>query len=153
MAFTNTNVGIELHEIDAPPWSEVRALVAAGAKHTFDIVGATAMLLVALPVLAAVAVLVRLDGGPVLFRQRRLGRGGLSFPMLKFRSMAADAEDRLRSDPALYQRYLDNGFKLPADEDPRITRLCARIAVRTDAAFDATVTELNDRIHALMGAS
>lgn len=123
MAFTNTNVRIDLQELEAPPWTGLRVLGAAAAKRTLDIVGATAMLLLALPVLVVVAVLVRLDGGPVLFRQHRLGRGGFSFPILKFRSMAADAEARLRSDPALYERYVENGFKLPADEDPRITRL------------------------------
>ena len=92
-------------------------------KRTLDIVLGTAMLLATLPVLVVVALSVRRDGGPAVFRQRRLGKDGTTFLMLKFRSMAVDAEDRLRRDPELYRRYVENDFKLPAEEDPRTTRL------------------------------
>jgi lipopolysaccharide/colanic/teichoic acid biosynthesis glycosyltransferase len=61
-------------------------------KRLVDIVLAAAALLVLSPVLLATAVAVALDSGrPVLFRQARLGRGGRSFGMLKFRSMVPDA--------------------------------------------------------------
>ena len=82
-----------------------------------------ALILVA-PLMLVLAMLVRLGSpGPVLFRQRRLGRGGRSFACLKFRSMRVDAEDVLRRDPAARARYVANGYKLPADEDPRITAI------------------------------
>ncbi len=59
------------------------------AKWIFDRVMAAAGLLALCPVLAVVAVLirVRMPGGPVIFRQRRVGRGGRLFTMYKFRSM------------------------------------------------------------------
>ena len=78
-------------------------------------------LVLGLPVLLAVAFAVAREGRPLLFRQRRVGRGGRPFTIYKFRTMAPDAEDRLHRE-GLYQRYVENGFKLPADEDPRITR-------------------------------
>ncbi len=58
-------------------------------KWIFDRVMAAAGLLALWPVLAVVAVLikVRMPGGPVIFRQRRVGRGGRLFTMYKFRSM------------------------------------------------------------------
>jgi lipopolysaccharide/colanic/teichoic acid biosynthesis glycosyltransferase len=43
--------------------------------------------------------------------------------VFKVRSMHADAEDRLRADPVLYERYVAHGFKLPEADDPRITRV------------------------------
>jgi lipopolysaccharide/colanic/teichoic acid biosynthesis glycosyltransferase len=67
----------------------------------------------------AIAAVVKLqDGGPVIFRQTRVGRGGQLFTMLKFRSMVTDAETR-KAD--LMSRNEGNGglFKLRAD--PRIT--------------------------------
>ena len=56
----------------------------------------TVALLVALPLLAVLALVIRVvDGGPVLFHQRRIGRDGRPFRMLKLRTMALDAEERL----------------------------------------------------------
>jgi lipopolysaccharide/colanic/teichoic acid biosynthesis glycosyltransferase len=76
------------------------------------------------PLMLVLAALVRFGSpGPVLFRQRRLGRGGRVFDCLKFRSMRVDAEDVLRRDPAVRARYVANGYKLPAAEDPRITTI------------------------------
>lgn len=102
-----------------------RARAAAVWKRTFDITVATVLLVLLLPVMVTLCLLVSLDGGPALFGHHRLGRGGRTFAMLKFRSMHPDAEARLRSDPVLWQRYVANGCKLPAGADPRITRLGA----------------------------
>lgn len=94
------------------------------AKRALDLSLATVGLLVLAPVYAAIAAAVRLDSrGPVLFRQERLGRGGKRFRLLKFRSMHADAEDRLREDDELYRRYLEHDYKLPVEQDPRVTRV------------------------------
>jgi sugar transferase (PEP-CTERM system associated) len=62
-------------------------------KRAIDVVGASAMLLVLSPVLAAVAALVRLtSAGPILYHQRRVGQYGRLFTIRKFRSMRVDAE-------------------------------------------------------------
>jgi lipopolysaccharide/colanic/teichoic acid biosynthesis glycosyltransferase len=79
-------------------------------------------LIIMFPVMVTIAVLVRRDGGPAMFRQVRVGRNGRPFRIWKFRTMSPDAEQRLH-DEGLYERYVANGFKLPADEDPRITRI------------------------------
>ncbi|MFH1266238.1 MAG: undecaprenyl-phosphate glucose phosphotransferase [Planctomycetota bacterium] len=67
--------------------------VARVAKRTMDVVLAAAALVVVGPLMAALALAVKLTGpGPVLFRQARTGLGGRSFHMLKFRSMRPGAE-------------------------------------------------------------
>jgi colanic acid biosynthesis glycosyl transferase WcaI len=68
---------------------------AAGVfQRAFDVVASLAGLVVLSPVLLAVAIAVRLDSpGPVLFRQRRIGRGSSEFVLFKFRSMAAGTPD------------------------------------------------------------
>ena len=68
-------------------------------KRPFDLAALGLGLVVLLPVwpvfVAAVALAIRLAGpGPVLYRQARLGRGGREFQLLKFRTMAPDAEER-----------------------------------------------------------
>ena len=68
-------------------------------KRPFDLAVLALGLVVLLPVwpvvVAAIALAVRLAGpGPVLYRQARLGRGGREFRILKFRTMAPDAEER-----------------------------------------------------------
>jgi lipopolysaccharide/colanic/teichoic acid biosynthesis glycosyltransferase len=80
------------------------------SKRVLDLVGATLGLLVLWPLFAIVAALIKLDdGGPVLFVQSRVGRGGRPFAMLKFRTMTVDAGQR--------------GGSLTIGADPRITRL------------------------------
>lgn len=62
-------------------------------KRATDILASLALLFLAAPLMIVVAVLVKLSGGgPVLFRQERLGRNGRPFDLLKFRSMIPDAE-------------------------------------------------------------
>jgi lipopolysaccharide/colanic/teichoic acid biosynthesis glycosyltransferase len=73
------------------------------------------------PLLLPVAVLVRLDGGPVMFPQTRVGRFGRTFKMYKFRSMRPDAEQQLAALLAANQHGGGVTFKLK--NDPRVTRL------------------------------
>jgi lipopolysaccharide/colanic/teichoic acid biosynthesis glycosyltransferase len=91
------------------------SLVDRVVKRCFDVIVACGALVALLPILAAVALWVRLDSpGPVLFRQVRIGRANRMFPMLKFRSMkAADHE----------------GNRSTSRDDDRITR-CGRFIRR-----------------------
>jgi lipopolysaccharide/colanic/teichoic acid biosynthesis glycosyltransferase len=71
----------------------VRPAPVRAARRALDVAFAGLLLLVLLPILAIVAAAIRLDTrGPVLFRQRRVGRDRREFTVLKFRSMAAAAD-------------------------------------------------------------
>lgn len=89
-------------------------------KRAMDVVGASLLLLITLPVWAAVAIAIKLDSaGPVLFRQNRIGRQGREFRLAKFRSMVVDAEARRTS---LLAGSRQQGW-LDLEDDPRITRV------------------------------
>jgi len=95
-----------------------------GSKRCFDLVVAGLLLMLLMPVFVLIGLAVKLhDGGPVLFRQARVGRGGRQFRIAKFRTMVVDAEVRLEANPDLYARYLGNDFKLDLAEDVRVSRL------------------------------
>jgi exopolysaccharide biosynthesis polyprenyl glycosylphosphotransferase len=90
-------------------------------KRSVDFVGSLALLTLLAPVMAAVALAIKFeDGGPVLFRQVRVGRGGEVFNCLKFRSMVTDAEARLAALTALNEGA---GPLFKMTNDPRITRI------------------------------
>jgi sugar transferase (PEP-CTERM system associated) len=92
----------------------MRALV----KRIFDVTIATLLLAITLPVMAVIAVMIMVESGkPVIYRQKRVGRLGKHFTMLKFRSMAADAE-------------IGNRAKWADVNDPRVTRV-GRLMRRT----------------------
>jgi exopolysaccharide production protein ExoY len=93
-------------------------------KRLVDMAGATIGLVLAAPILGAIALAVRLESpGPVVFRHRRVGAWGRSFRCLKFRTMRVDAEQLLRNDPVLFSEYVKHNYKLPEHQDPRITRV------------------------------
>ena len=97
-------------------------------KRLLDIAGAAIGLLVLSPVFVAIAIWIRVvDGGPVLFRQERLGLNLRPFLVVKFRTMAVDAEDRL-PDLLAQNELVGHAFKL--EEDPRLTKT-GRILRRT----------------------
>jgi exopolysaccharide biosynthesis polyprenyl glycosylphosphotransferase len=90
-------------------------------KRAFDLVVAGVALAVLSPLLLACALAVRLSGpGPVLFSQLRIGRDGKPFTIHKFRSMVADAEDRLAE---LRDRNQADGLLFKLHDDPRVTRV------------------------------
>lgn len=84
--------------------------VARAVKRSTDLVGSTLAILFLAPIGVTVAFAIALETGrPILYRQTRLGRGGVEFEMLKFRSMVSDAS-------ALGPYYTSSN-------DPRITRV------------------------------
>lgn len=98
------------------------------AKRTIDFTLALLFLVIVMPLLVAIAIVIKLDSpGPVFFRQRRLGRDMRPFTVLKFRTMAADAApDRHREYIAELARcgYADDGEGLKKlTDDPRVTRV------------------------------
>lgn len=122
-------------------WEGDRPLVQLlGARHTslqyalkrgIDVVGAVVGLMLLTPLFVLIGLALKVDSrGPILFRHRRVGRGGQTFECLKFRSMTADAEERLREDAALLATYHANNFRVPDTADPRVTRL-GRLLRRT----------------------
>ncbi|MFC4139897.1 MULTISPECIES: sugar transferase [unclassified Microbacterium] len=106
--------GLPLIHVDYPRFEGHRYL----AKRTFDIVAATAALILLSPLFLILAITVRHDGGPALFRQQRVGLSGKPFQMIKFRTMVVDAEDQL---PTLLDRSEGNGLLFKLRNDPRVT--------------------------------
>lgn len=92
------------------------------SKRIIDIAGAIFLLVLFAPLMAIVAVMVRRDGGPILFAHRRIGAGERPFACLKFRTMRVGAqkmlEDLLADDPAAAEEWRLT-YKLR--NDPRIT--------------------------------
>jgi exopolysaccharide biosynthesis polyprenyl glycosylphosphotransferase len=88
-------------------------------KRTFDVIGATLILLVLSPLLLAIAAAVKLSSrGPVLYRSVRPGIGGVPFACLKFRTMYADADARQAE---LEARNEKSGALFKIRDDPRVT--------------------------------
>jgi exopolysaccharide biosynthesis polyprenyl glycosylphosphotransferase len=113
--------GLPLIHVEAPAFSGPHLV----AKNLLDRVCALLLLVVLAPVLLGVALAVKLeDRGPVLFRQQRVGHGGRTFGMWKFRSMVPDAEDQL---PRLMSLQDGAGPLFKLRRDPRVTRTGAII--------------------------
>ena len=108
----------------ARPELAIQGRRARVAKRTLDLIVGLPIGILFVILLPFVALALKLTSpGPVLFKQQRIGRDGRSITVYKFRSMRIDAESRLRADPALFEAYLHNGFKVPSRLDPRITRV------------------------------
>jgi lipopolysaccharide/colanic/teichoic acid biosynthesis glycosyltransferase len=89
------------------------------SKRAFDLVGAAFLIIILAPLWIAIALLIKVDSpGPILFRQRRVGRDGRPFSMFKFRTMVDGADAQK---PALLHlnEAGDGLFKI--DKDPRVT--------------------------------
>ena len=88
-------------------------------KRMMDIVASAIGLVVLSPLLIGVAILIKSDGGPIFFKQKRVGLYGAHFDMLKFRSMVVNA-DALK-DKLLQQNEMQGGVVFKMKNDPRIT--------------------------------
>ena len=96
-------------------------IVACGlVKRLLDITAAGAALVALSPLFLIIAALVRRDGGPVFFRQKRVGQGGREFGFYKFRSMVVDAEAR-RLALAASNDHGQECVTFKMKRDPRVT--------------------------------
>ncbi len=109
--------GMPMITLRQPSLSPFERLV----KRAFDLVVGTLTLCLISPLLALIALAIRLDSrGPIFYRQQRVGENGKLFWMYKFRSMRVDADQHL----ADVTRVSEDGhllFKRP--DDPRVTRV------------------------------
>ena len=97
-------------------------------KRVTDIIVSSVALVVLSPLILVLSIIIFIqDGHSPFYKQIRIGKNGKPFGMFKFRSMVYQADKILQSNPELYKKYVDNGFKLPEGEDPRITKVGAFI--------------------------
>jgi exopolysaccharide biosynthesis polyprenyl glycosylphosphotransferase len=91
-------------------------------KRLFDIVVSAILLVLLLPLFLGVALAIRLeDPGPILFKQKRVGRWGALFTMWKFRSMYTDAEERKKE--LMAENEMAGGVIFKMKDDPRVTKV------------------------------
>ena len=94
-------------------------------KRLFDI----SISLVGMIVLVIVTIILAIfysfgkNKGKIFFSQERIGLNGKRFKIYKYRSMVENAQEILKRDEKLYQKYIENSYKLLPEEDPRMTRL------------------------------
>lgn len=117
----------EHENVDRVPLGPVdSALIKEHRIYRFlEVLASVCGLIVLTPALALIALVIKVDSrGPVLYRQRRVGRWGRTFMCLKFRSMAVDAEERLltllEENPEMAEEFAAHQ-KL--ERDPRVTRV------------------------------
>ena len=90
-------------------------------KRLFDLLGSTALIVLASPVMLAIAIAIKIDGGgPIFFRQVRVGKHGKLIRVFKFRSMVTDAE-KLLADLSAHNE--SDGVLFKMAKDPRVTRV------------------------------
>lgn len=91
------------------------------AKRVFDLMIGTLIQLAILPIMAVIAIAIRLDSpGPIIFKQQRVGENGRLFLMYKFRSMHDGADARLKE---VMQMDQDGNMIHKRPDDPRVTRV------------------------------
>jgi lipopolysaccharide/colanic/teichoic acid biosynthesis glycosyltransferase len=102
-------------------YAHEHGLVARTVKRTFDVVGAVLLMAILAPLWLMIAILIKADSpGPILFRQRRIGRDGKTFWMLKFRTMVDGADAHK---PALLHLNEAGEGLFKIGTDPRVTRV------------------------------
>jgi exopolysaccharide biosynthesis polyprenyl glycosylphosphotransferase len=121
--------GIELNRLAELPVLDFRfsdpSRSTMALKRTVDLAIGGVLLTLISPLLLSCALLILLDSGrPVLFRQRRVGKDGVPFTVLKFRTMVPGAEEQLRELVDL-EKLDEPAFKIA--DDPRVTRAGRRL--------------------------
>lgn len=95
-------------------------------KRIMDfIIGFLGTIFIVLPSYLIILIIYKIKGykGSIFFTQYRAGLGGKKFKIIKFRSMVENAEEILISNKELYEKYKNNSYKLPPNEDPRLTNI------------------------------
>jgi exopolysaccharide biosynthesis polyprenyl glycosylphosphotransferase len=116
-----STAGLTLLHVDHPQLSGPRQVV----KDLFDRSAAAFGLLMLSPLLLGIAVAIRLsDSGPALFTQTRVGKGGETFKIYKFRTMVVDAEARLAQ---IRAQNDSDGVLFKMRRDPRVTAVGAKL--------------------------
>jgi len=138
--------GTDVELVDRLPLLTLRASPLTGwgrrLKDAVDVVGALVGLLLVAPLFVMIAALVVLDSpGPIFYRHRRIGKAGVPFHAVKFRTMVVDADRHLARNMQLRGRFAAS-FKLR--DDPRTTRV-GRVLRRT------SLDELPQLINVLKG--
>jgi exopolysaccharide biosynthesis polyprenyl glycosylphosphotransferase len=132
--FESINVRAEIEHIGGMPLFRLRAVRPKGwqfgIKHALDRVVAAALILLLTPLLAISIVAVKLSSrGPVFFRQRRVGRDGRPFDLLKFRSMRMPGDTRGDKVAALLPDDTALGGVEGADRRTAVGRLMRRLSI------------------------
>jgi exopolysaccharide biosynthesis polyprenyl glycosylphosphotransferase len=122
--------GVDVHTVEGIPLVGLPQLTLSRSsqflKRSLDVTVASIALLVLAPFFAIIAAAIKLDSrGPVLFRQTRMGEGERTFTILKFRSMAADAEQRKHEIAHLNRHRGSDERMFKVRADPRVTRVGA----------------------------
>jgi exopolysaccharide biosynthesis polyprenyl glycosylphosphotransferase len=130
LAFFRSAIAVD--DLGGIPLLNLRASAIEGfprmLKRTFDLVGAVCLTILLSPLLLIAAVLIKLDSkGPMIFRQLRVGENSRPFYVYKFRSMVANAEERLEE---VMIETEDGQVIHKANDDPRVTRV-GRVLRRT----------------------
>ncbi|WP_342591321.1 sugar transferase [Arthrobacter stackebrandtii] len=107
--------GLPMVHVSTPQFSSG----AIFAKRVFDIVASACLLIALSPLLVILASFVKQDGGPIFFKQQRIGLQGERFGMYKFRSMVVNAESMVSE---LTDQTDGNGVMFKMKDDPRVTR-------------------------------
>jgi len=116
---TRPVAGLPLIHVETPTYEGGKLV----AKRATDLIAASVLLAALSPALIAIALAVRVSSpGPVLFKQERVGLNGKPFTMLKFRSMVADAEERLLELQG-GRHDAGNAVLFKMKDDPRVTRV------------------------------
>ncbi len=123
--FEVITTGLEVKEIASVPLMRVNQVRLTGVNHVFkwitDVMLAIPLLILSLPILAVIAIAIRLDSpGKVIYRRRVMGLNGNQFDAFKFRTMYVNGDDILAAHPEK-EAELGQAFKLK--EDPRVTRV------------------------------
>ncbi|KAB0267737.1 sugar transferase [Microvirga brassicacearum] len=93
-------------------------------KRVVDVIGASFLLILGIPVFLAVAALVAIDGGPVFFRHRRVGKKGRTFGCIKFRTMILGAEECLGEYLSYHpEAQMEWAKEQKLSFDPRVTAI------------------------------
>ena len=102
------------------------SIIYISIKRVMDVlIGLFGTIFIVLPCFLIIYIIYKIKGykGSIFFTQYRVGLRGKKFKIIKFRSMVENAEEVLTANKALYEKYINNSYKLPPNEDPRLINI------------------------------